>query len=65
MKYVNVPETTFDALIEGLESALQVCYNVDYYSDDPEKSAQFATGYSKSAIKMTIDNLKYLKSQSK
>lgn len=63
MKYVKVPETTFETLIEGLEAALKVCYNVDYTSNDPEKSPMFACGYSRAALKMTIESLEKLKSQ--
>jgi hypothetical protein len=62
MKYISVPETTFETLIESLEAALNVCYNVDYQSDEPEKSSAFACGYCRSALKATIDNLKYIKS---
>ena len=44
METVNVPVSTLETLIDGLESAIKVCYNVDYQSDDHEKSAPFATG---------------------
>jgi hypothetical protein len=58
MKTVNVPISTLETIIEGLESAINVCYNVDYQSDDPEKSAPFATGYSRAAMRMISDQLK-------
>jgi hypothetical protein len=61
MKTVNVPISTLETIIEGLESAINVCYNVDYQSDDPEKSAPFATGYSRAAMRMISDQLKTLK----
>lgn len=63
MKTVNVPISTLETIIEGLESAINVCYNVDYQSDDPEKSAPFATGYSRAAMRMISDQLKTLKTQ--
>jgi hypothetical protein len=61
MKTVNVPVTTLETLIESLDSAINVCYNVDYQSDDSEKSAPFATGYSRAAMRMISDQLKTLK----
>jgi hypothetical protein len=65
MKTVNVPISTLETIIEGLESAINVCYNVDYQSEDPEKSAPFATGYSRAAMRMISDQLKTLISHSK
>jgi hypothetical protein len=61
METVNVPITTLETLIEGLESAIKVCYNVDYQSDDHEKSAPYATGYSRAAMREVSDQLKTLK----
>jgi len=65
MKYVKVPETTFDSLIEGLESALKVCYNVDSMNGDCERTYPYAVGYSRATMQEIIRNLEYLKSQSK
>ena len=61
METVNVPVSTLETLIEGLESAIKVCYNVDYQSDDHEKSAHFATGYSRATMQMISGQLKTLK----
>ena len=61
METVNVSISTLETLIEGLESAIKVCYNVDYQSEDHEKSAPFATGYSRAAMQMISDQLKTLK----
>ena len=61
MKTVTLPITTLETIIEGLEDAIKVCYNVDYKSDDTEKSAEFATGYSRAAMQMISDQLQYLK----
>jgi hypothetical protein len=63
METVNVSISTLETLIEGLENAIKVCYNVDYQSDDHEKSAPFATGYSRAAMQMVSDQLKILKVQ--
>lgn len=65
MKTVTIPETTLETLIEGLEAALKVCYDVDYTSEEPEKSAFFACGYSRATLKATIENLNNIKSQAK
>ena len=61
METVNVSVSTLETLIEGLESAIKVCCNVDYQSDDHEKSAHFATGYSRAAMREIIEQLKTLK----
>ena len=61
METVNVSVSTLETLIEGLENAINVCYNVDYQSDDHEKSAPYATGYSRAAMRMISDQLKTLK----
>jgi hypothetical protein len=63
MKTVKVSDVTFDCLIEGLESALNVCYNVDSSSDDVEKSYPYALGYSKAAMQMIVQQLHQIKSQ--
>ena len=63
METVNVSISTLETLIEGLENAIKVCYNVDYQSEDHEKSAPFATGYSRAAMQMISDQLKTLKVQ--
>ena len=63
METVNVSISTLETLIEGLENAIKVCYNVDYQSDDHEKSAPFATGYSRAAMQTIKDQLTTLKVQ--
>ena len=60
MRNVTIPATTLDTLIEGLESASNVCYNVDSNDDDCEKSYPYAVGYSRSAMKMIQEQLKSL-----
>jgi hypothetical protein len=63
MKTIEVSVHTLEALIEGLECAINVCYNVDSSSDDCEKSYPYAAGYSRAAMESTVDQLKTLKSQ--
>jgi hypothetical protein len=65
MKTVKVPVTTLETLIEGLESAINVCYNVDSNNEDTEKSYPYATGYSRSAMIRIQEQLKNLKESAK
>ena len=61
MKTITIPVTTLETLIEGLQSAVNVCNNVD--GSDAEKSYPYATGYSRSAMEMIIQQLQTLKTQ--
>ena len=63
MRNVTIPATTLETLIEGLESAINVCYNVDLNDEDSEKSYPYATGYSRSAMLSIQEQLKNLKTQ--
>jgi hypothetical protein len=65
MKTVKVPITTLETLIEGLESAINVCYNVDSKSKRSELSYPYATGYSRSAMLSIQEQLKNLKESAK
>ncbi len=60
MRNVTIAATTLETLIEGLESAINVCYNVDSNDEDSEKSYPYAVGYSRSAMKMIRQQLKSL-----
>jgi hypothetical protein len=60
MKNVTIPATTLETLIEGLESAINVCYNVDSNDGDCEKSYPYAVGYSRGAMEMIRQQLKSL-----
>lgn len=64
MKIITIPETTIESLIEELESALKVCYNVDYLSTVPEKTSAYAVGYSEGTIENVLKNLQTIKSKS-
>jgi hypothetical protein len=63
MKTITIPETSLERLIEGIESTLQMCYNVDHSSDDSTKSSAYIVGYCQGALELTVQNLKYIKSQ--
>ena len=43
--------------IHNLEVALNVCHNVDNTSDDDDRSYPFATGYAKSAMTTSVEDL--------
>ena len=60
MRNVTIPATTLETIIEGLESAINVCDNVNSNDDDSEKSYPYAVGYSRSAMKMIQEQLKSL-----
>ena len=64
MKTVNVTVSTLETIIEGLEDAIKVCYNVDSSDGNCERTYPYATGYSRSAMKHTIKTLEALKTQS-
>jgi len=63
MNYINISETTLETLIEGLQDAVNVCYNADGSSEYCEKSYPYAVGYSRGVMETIIDQLKYIKSQ--
>jgi len=59
METVNVGVDTLQRIIKDLESAVNVCYNVDSSQDeDYEKSYPFATGYSRAAMQCAVLDLK-------
>ncbi len=60
MKNITIPTKTLETIIEGLESAINVCYNVYSNDEDSEKSYPYAVGYSRSAMKMIQEQLKSL-----
>jgi hypothetical protein len=63
MNNVTIPVTTLETLIEGLESAINVCYNVDSNDSNSEKTYPYAVGYSRATMREVIDQLKTLKVQ--
>jgi hypothetical protein len=63
MKTVNVPLTTLETLIEGLEDAVNVCYTAPNNPND--EGYPYATGYSRAAMQQTLKTLEALKTQVK
>ena len=53
-------ENQLEFVIERLNSAIEVCNNVDNMSDNYEWEYPFATGYSRSAMEGAVDELKAL-----
>ncbi len=63
MKTIQVPVSTLETLIEGLDDAIKVCYNVDSKSTKSKRSElsyPYATGYSRSAMLQIQEQLKNL-----
>ena len=60
MKTIQVPVSTLETLIESLDDAINVCYRVESRSEDTQKSYPYATGYSRSAMLMVQEELKFL-----
>jgi len=61
METVTIGVDTLKRVIRNLESAVQVCHNVDNTdSNDCEKTYPFATGYSRSAMTSAIIDLNNL-----
>ena len=50
-------DETLIRVINNLTAAVNVCYGVEYDSDDHEKTYPFATGYSRAAMNGAIDEL--------
>jgi hypothetical protein len=63
MKTITISETTFETLIEGIESTLQMCYNVDHSSNDSTKSSAYIVGYCQGSLGLICEDLKRIKSQ--
>jgi len=61
MDTVEIPVNTLKRLIESLEDAVNVCYDVDNTSDDNDRSYPFATGYSRQAMRDALEILTNLK----
>jgi hypothetical protein len=61
METVKVSITILEALIEGLENAVNVCYTAPNNPDT--EGYPYATGYSRAAMKETIKTLELLKTK--
>ena len=62
MTYVKLPVWQLDILIEGLESAIKVCYSTDN-PNNYENSYPYAVGFSKATMQRTIQTIQTLKEQ--
>ena len=60
MKTIQVPVSTLEALIDSLDNAINICYKADSRSEDSELSYPYATGFSRSAMLMIKEELKFL-----
>ena len=58
MQTVTVSLFKLESMIDSLDSAVNVCYNVNYQSDNHEESAPYALGYSKAAMRLVLEQLK-------
>jgi hypothetical protein len=55
---VDISVFTLESMIDSLSAALNVCDGVDYQSDDHEKTAPYALGYSRAALRLVVEQLK-------
>ena len=60
MTMCEIRESDIETIIDGLEDAIGVCLKVDSSSEDHERSYPFAAGYSRSAMRIAIENLRRL-----
>jgi hypothetical protein len=61
MKTIEIPDYIFERILKTLGQSVDVCYNVDYYSENSEQSPSYAVGYSRAAMQSVIDDLNYYK----
>ena len=54
----RITKSEIETIIEGLESAIQVCYTAP--ENPKEEGYPFATGYSKAAMQTAVDDLRRL-----
>jgi len=56
----NISNYDIATIIDGLNDAIRVCYEVDSISDDCERSYPYATGYSRSAMQTAVESLMHV-----
>ena len=59
--YIKIPDFVFENIIHNLQRSYDVCDNVDYSSDETDKSPYYATGYSRATIRDVIEQLNQYK----
>ena len=47
---VEIDRTSLEAMIDSLDHAINICFEVDGQSDNLDKSYPFATGYSRATM---------------
>ena len=53
----NLNNYEIETIVDGLQDAIRVCYDVDSTSNDNERSYPYATGYSREAMKTAVNSL--------
>jgi|TARA_B100001094_G_scaffold144170_1_gene139675 hypothetical protein len=53
----NLNNYEIETIIDGLQDAIRVCYDVDSTSNNNERSYPYATGYSREAMKTAVSSL--------
>jgi hypothetical protein len=53
----NLSNYEIETIVDGLQDAIRVCYDVDSTSNDNERSYPYATGYSREAMKTAVNSL--------
>ncbi len=53
----NLTNYEIETIVDGLQDAIRVCYDVDSTSNDNERSYPYATGYSREAMKTAVNSL--------
>jgi hypothetical protein len=61
MSYIQIPDFVFDSIINNLQRGYDVCGAVDYFSEEVEKSPEYATGYSRATIASVLEDLERYK----
>jgi hypothetical protein len=64
MSYIQIPDYVFDSILNTLQRGYDVCANVDYNSDEIEKSPCYANGYSHATMRSVIEDLQRYKENS-
>jgi len=53
----NLNNYEIETIVDGLQDAIRVCYDVDSTSNNNERSYPYATGYSREAMKTAVNSL--------
>jgi len=64
MNCIQIPEYVVDNMIKSLKRGYCICENVDYDSDETEKTVYFANGYSRATMGDMIRQLEQYKKRS-